>query len=85
MEQSTEGAFSFRVGEISCLLQVIPSGREVLLHGNEAENGKTTFHLVLSFPSEQANAVDEFARNLAQTKTLPRMMAELAEDYLPFF
>ena len=73
--------FVFRMGATFCSYRITKEEKRVLLEGREAENGKTTFRLVLDFSSEEDKAVEHFAHTLAHTQTMPRMMAELAEEY----
>lgn len=73
--------YAFRTGVSFCTYGLTREKNEILLEGKEAENGKTTFRLTLNFSSEEAKAVERFARTLADTQTMPRMMAELAEEY----
>ncbi|MBE6712233.1 MAG: hypothetical protein E7580_01795 [Ruminococcaceae bacterium] len=73
--------YGFCVGVICCSFWLKAAGKEVCLYGEEAENGNTIFRLKLSFSSEQADRADMFLRTLADTQTMPRMMAELAEEY----
>ncbi len=57
------------------------SGEYVLLHGLETENEVLLFKACISFSREQEMQVRIFARNLAESETVPRMMIELAEEY----
>ena len=85
MEKKSKGygaELVFHTGAFSCTYRILKHAGEILLEGEEAENGKTTFRLVLAFSSEEVKAVERFARDLAATQTMPRMMGELAEEYL---
>lgn len=73
--------FVFHADTLRCSFRLQAGEGRVLLYGKEAENGKTTFRLMLSFSREQVMELEEFVQILLETKTYPRMMAELAEEY----
>ena len=81
MGEEINEQFVFRRDTVVCSFCLETKENEVLLNGEEAENGKTTFRLVLTFSRELAKEAKQFARILCETETHPRVMAELAEEY----
>lgn len=73
--------FVFYADTLACTFCLAREKGCVLLYGEEAENGKTVFSLMLSFSLRQERKVKSFVRTLVDSETFPRMMAELAEDY----
>lgn len=64
-----------------CVFRIVKQGEELLLIGEEKENGVITFRTELSFSLFQKHTVESFAASLADSRTFPRMMIELAEEY----
>ena len=81
MTEEINECFVFRRDSLVCSFRMATEQREVLVYGEEAENGKTVFRCVLSFSRELAKEAKQFARILCESETFPRMMEELAEEY----
>lgn len=75
----------FCADTLVCSFRLARKNGSVLLYGEETENGKTIFRLVLSFSLQQEREVKRFAHILSDSRTFPRMMAELAEDHFSCF
>lgn len=72
---------AFCTDSVCCTYVVERVGEEVILRGFETEGDAAVYSNRLSFSQEQERQVRNFVRDLAESKTLPRMMVELAEEY----
>ena len=76
-----DNEYAFCAGSVHCVYKVERRGEEVHLSGLETEGDALLSRYSLSFSRDQEKQVCEFARILAESQTLPRMMIELAEEY----
>ncbi len=83
--ESVEGQnnkrYAFYAGSLFCVYELVERGNEVILFGMESEQGTRERSDMLSFSNSQKKRAEAFMRILAQSRTLPRMMTELAEEY----
>ena len=74
-------SYRFFVGTLFCVFWTEERAGEMLLWGEETERGVVLYRDNLSFSHLDAHRVEKFAQILAESKTFPRMMKELAEEY----
>ncbi len=73
--------YQFRDGSRSCAFRIEEGDEGVTLIGEEWDGGAAIFCSTLSFSPYERNRAESFVRILAESKTHPRMMIELAEEY----
>jgi len=73
--------YGFQEGAHSCTYRIEAGEREILLQGEERNGGVLLSFEKLSFSPSEARIAESFVRDLAESRTYPRMMKELAEEY----
>ena len=73
--------YAFYADTCQCVYTVTRTEDSVALSGKESVGETITFGVKILFSAEQELQVQNFARFLAESKTFPRMMIELAEEY----
>ncbi len=82
MEKPDYEIKDFFTVENSLLSYQITTGRkEVILRGEEIEKGEKVYSKALSFSVAEEEKAKEFYRLLLESRTFPRMMEELAEEF----
>lgn len=76
-----DNGYAFYTGSFCCVYNVEKTVEGVILWGRETEGDTLVFSAHIFFSLEQEVQIRIFARSLAESKTLPRMMIELAEEY----
>ncbi len=84
MDDIRGGAFHrFQCGSLVCTYRVMLQGDAVYLEGEERMKNHVLYYNSLAFPAIVVFQVRHFVSLLAENRTLPRMMKELAQEYFP--
>ena len=73
--------YVFYADPFRCVYTVTRTAEGVMLTGKESEGEAIAYVAHLRFSEEQEPQVQSFVRFLTESKTFPRMMIELAEEY----
>ena len=73
--------YVFYADPFRCVYTVTRTAEGVMLSGKEFEDEIIAFSAQILFSDSQELQVQNFARFLTESKSFPRMMIELAEEY----